>query len=129
MELERAFSFLYGKLRADSAMAGVAIYEDEAPGEADYPFVLISVQDADDVTGVNLSRCEVICTALVRVIGEGTDMARLVTLADRVDALLHGAQDGQSIVASRVRPFRASGWQNGVLYKNLGGFYQVEIGA
>lgn len=131
-ELDSAFTFVRQLLKNDATLAaavGGRIYEDQAPdGESPvYPLIIIAFGEPDDMTGVNGQRCGVSVETLVYVVGKGSSTA-LPLLADRIDALLHGAGGGQVITITRERPLRRSGWQDKVLYRNLGGAYRLEIG-
>jgi len=136
MEMEIGFEFLYQALVGDAQIVADVgagqVYEDEAPAEAVYPFIVIGMgESGQDAVGANNQRCMVVCSALVRVVGLGNDMVRLKRVCARVDAVLHGASGmmgGHMVMTTRERPFRSSGWVGNVLYKNLGGFYRVEIG-
>jgi hypothetical protein len=142
MELESGFEFVYKTLTEDAQIALLTagqVFEDEAPKEASYPFIVITLQDPEDIQGVNLTRCMVTCTALVRVVGRASEMERMIEIANRVDCALQGASgsisvpepggERREVMVVRERPFRSSGWVGDVLFKNLGGFYRVEIGA
>lgn len=132
MELESGYAFLDATLKAAVGLDGISIHEDEAPGKQAYPFIVISLEDAEDVTGVNNQRAMVMATALVRVVGLATDMTRLETLAAAIDAALDGASgesDGRPVLVTRERPLRTGGMVGDVMYKNLGGWYHLEIGA
>lgn len=134
MEVDSAFSFMYTTLTADTLlMADVtAVYEDVAPANAAYPFVILSLQDAEDVIGVNLTRTSVLCNILAVVVGLGTDMTRIKRASARMDYLLHaakGTQDARQVLAYRIKPYRAGGWEGTTPYKNLGGVYRLEVSA
>ena len=114
MEIDSAFSFMYSRLTADTQlMADVtAVYEDVAPANAAYPFVILSLQDAEDVIAVNLNRNGILCNILAVVVGLGTDMTRVKRASARMDYLLHdatGTQDAREVLSYRIKPYRAGG--------------------
>ena len=134
MEVDSALSFLAARLTADATlMADVtAVYEDVAHSAAVYPFIVLSLQDAEDVIGVNLTRTSVLCNVLARVVGLGTDMTRLKRASARMDYLLHdatGTQDARQVLSYRIKPYRAGGFEGTIPYKNLGGVYRLEVSA
>jgi hypothetical protein len=133
METQTIYDYLYQPLAANvtvQADCGGRVYEDEAPGEADYPFVIISLLSPEDITGVNNARCSVTSEVLVRAVGLGNDMARLIRVGNAIDEELSNHAGGSGVATiTRLRPFRTSGYENGILFKNLGGIYAVETGA
>lgn len=133
METQTIYDFFYQKLAANSVIQADCngrIYEDEAPQEADYPFITLSILSIEDITSINNARCSVSGEVLVKVVGLGNDMARLTRLDNAIDAVLQNHAGGDGVVTvTRVQPYRVGGYENGVLYKNLGGIYAVETGA
>lgn len=134
MEVDSALSFLAARLTADTQLMAdiTAVYEDVAHSAAVYPFIVLSLQDAEDVIGVNLTRTSVQCNVLARVVGLGTDMTRLKRASARMDYLLHGAtgtQDARQVLSYRIKPYRAGGFEGTIPYKNLGGVYRLEVSA
>jgi hypothetical protein len=133
MEVDAGIDYLINVLSHDSQMVtltGGQVYEEEAPREATWPFVILSMRGAEDVSGANDQRCMVTTDMLVYVVGLATDMTNLQSAADRLDALLQNSSGVLPVLhISRMQPYRASGWVGDVQFKNLGGFYRLEIGA
>lgn len=132
METQTAYDFIHNQLVVNSTIitdiAG-RIYEEVAPLDAVYPFIIVSILPNTDTVGANNARCVTNLEALVYAVGLGSDMTRLIRIADAIDTVLHNNTSSQTVAITRIRPHRLSGWDQGIYYKNLGGAYAVEIGA
>lgn len=138
-ELALTEQWLYGRLAADAALIAevggalaTRIYADVAPLGTASPWVVFQLQTPQaDTRGVGNVRILTNGQYLVRGIAASTDLTRLDTIAERIDALLNhvqGAITGLTVVASyRIRPFRLTEIVDGVSYLHLGGLYQLLV--
>ena len=144
-----AEAFLSSVLKADATLKGVTalggeyIYRNRAPQTAEAPFVIYSVQSADDVNTANADRMFARLLFQVRVVGRlvGTELqnaSRVRVAANRVDALLKDIRRQAYTVDSVTYYFNV--WRESGLpgreepgltadewFRSYGGFYRVEI--
>jgi len=126
--------WLYSLLSTDATLLGAApggVHADAAPRGTAFPLVIIALQDATDGMSFNGTRILVRATYQVKVVGQGASYSALDTAAGRIDALLHRASGSVSggVIYScvRVEPFRYREDLDGIEYRHLGGFYEIQV--
>lgn len=126
-------NWIRATLAADATIAGLVgtrIYEGVAPQPATFPLILVTVFDNPDLRGVGAARIVGVHEALVRAADKSTTYAgTLQTLAERIDALLHGKEgatspSGRVVACSRLAPASMVEVADGVTYRYLGGRYR-----
>lgn len=126
-------SWLYQTLHGDAVLLGLIsdVYADVAPPPAVLPFLVYSLQDADDVITVNGLRIMTAATYQVRVVTDSESYGTIKTAVERADSLLHrsSGEAAGGIVISCVReaPIRYTELVSGKLYRHLGGFYRLQV--
>jgi hypothetical protein len=134
-ELSRVDEFLYARLTADAALVAAAtggIHADLAPQGTTSPWVIFQFQGGADVAGVNPStRILVNGLWVVKGVVEAeTYQGVAQAIADRIDAVLHGASGsvaGLTIEScAREAPLRyVELLEGGPQVRHLGGQYRV----
>lgn len=135
-ETSAAEKWIYSKLAADAALTaivGTRIYHDRIPQDVanPYPCVVFAYQSGRDVRGVGAWRAWSNLLYVVRGIDETEDyLGNLQTIANRIDAVLHGASgttsEGTVWASVREEPFRMSEeGPGGRIFGHLGGIYRV----
>lgn len=138
-ELSVAATWIYETLAGDSTLvAAIAsapgrdepgIYDEKAEQGATFPHVIFQDNGPDDVLGVGARRLIQSGEWLVRVVGQTRSYESLVTIADRIDTLLHlqdGSVSGGAVEGChRERPFRMAYDVEGKPYREMGGFYHL----
>lgn len=137
MEIVRGLVWIVGLLKADSTLMALAtggVHNSEAPRKTACPYVIVNHQAARDSMGLGTVRVVSHLTYLVKAVGEGQNYIALEPLADRIDALLHGASgevaglDGagaELLSCVRVAPVAYPETQEGQPFRHLGGLYQI----
>jgi hypothetical protein len=142
-EVLRSDKWIYGILSADATLiaelaadvendALAAVYMDEAPEGATYPFLIMQMLSDIDVKGIGAEVVIVDAVYQIRWVGETESYQDAKTALDRVDVLLHkqtGTQDDATITAcsrdgTRVR-FKET--TNGRHYRHRGVNYRVLV--
>lgn len=138
IEVTRLLRWLDTTLKGDSTLAGLIggrIYFGVAPQGAQYPLVRVLYDAADDLDGLGAARIWSDGEIAVVAIGQTASPLALEAIADRLDALLHGASatldpvEIYSIVRTRPIWRTAPAGTTGVIYSQLGGTYSVQVGA
>lgn len=128
--------WLYGYLAGDSALGaivGARIYEGVAPNGAAYPYVRFDFVDpGTDVIVQGLTRSRVNMVIKVRAIGKEVPFSALTAAADRIEALFQAKSEYLVAQAARITAWREQAvrdydLQDGVMYRHLGGQYQVGV--
>lgn len=126
--------WLYGVLSADSMLAGLVstrIYSYLTPTGAGFPSIVYAYQGSMDVVAVGGIRIMNSGMYLVKAITQDNSMVGAAkSIADRIDALLHGQQFGVvtgGIVLACVReyPIAYVEYLNGLRYNHCGGIFRV----
>lgn len=124
--------WLYGVLVNDaqlSALVGGRIFSYVAPLTATTPFVVFNHQAGTDVRGVGTVRVMTSLVYQVKVVGQGESVRSLKPIADRIDALLHGASgsvaDGTVLTCVREQQVAYAEVDEGVRYNHLGGLWRI----
>lgn len=129
--------WLYTVMAADAQLAavvGTRIYSDLAPGGttgAVLPMVVYQMQAANDLMVVGSARVWANALFLVRGVAQRVSYdGDLITMADRIDAVLHGASgsnaEGNVWECVREREFRLTEvGADGRQYRHLGGLYRI----
>lgn len=138
-------SWLYSTLAADSAGAGSLgvlstditsrIYDSLADqAQSEFPIILFGLQVArDDLVLNNRRRVWAEYLWQVKVIGKNHAYSELTDLASRIDTLIDRGQGtptgGKVITCSRERTLRYAEETDGLIYRHLGGLYQIIVQA
>jgi hypothetical protein len=141
-ETTRIDQWLTAALLADAQLAaivGTKVFSGMAPRESTWPVVVFQfLGGSDTATGAGVNRIMHRGVYMVKGVTEGPSYGPpLQTIADRIDAVLHGKPDpGSMIVASvggasilssvREQPFRLEEEIDGRHYRSLGGFYRIQ---
>lgn len=139
-ELSVAATWIYETLAGDATLVALiasapgrpgdpGIYDEKAEQGAAFPLVLFQDNNPEDVLGVGARRLMQSGEWLVRVVGQTRSYESLVTIADRIDTLLHlqdGSVSGGAVEGChRERPYRLAYDVEGVEYREMGGFYYL----
>lgn len=137
METVRAEAWLYGLLTGDTALAALVdsrVYSGAAPQGATLPCVIINHQSGRDVLGVGTVRVMSRLAYLVKAVGRCQSYLALEPIADRIDAVLHGASGAvagiegagaELLACTRTMTVAYAEMDEGVQYRHLGGLYQI----
>lgn len=126
--------WLYTVLAADvslAAVVGTRIYSDLAPAGTTLPMVVYQMQATNDLMVVGSARVWANALFLVRGVAQRVSYdGDLITMADRIDAVLHGASgsnvEGNVWECVREREFRLTEvGADGRQYRHLGGLYRI----
>ena len=129
-----AAAWLYSTLAGDVTLAGLVgtrIYEDIRPANVStFPYIVFQLQSpGSDLMVVGTARVWVPLLYTVRGIAQGRSYGgNLASIADRIDALLHGKQadvSGGRVQSYRERPFRLPERTSEIDYRHLGGEYRI----
>jgi uncharacterized membrane protein YjdF len=111
-----------------SGMVGGRITGDDYPTDWVNPLVQYEMSSTRDTYGVGAVRIATHSVYVVKVIGEGSSYAPLRPIAQRIDALLHGARQTTAyghIEIWREAVVRYPETVVGVRHRHLGGMYRV----
>jgi len=133
-----AGSAIYSRLSGDATLTtltggSVAIYYGVAPSQAQAPYVTMQLADGDD-TRVFGARATVRERWLIKGWCEGSSHLAAKRIADRVDALLDEYDlvvgGGTAMACRRIAQLPdLSEEENGVVYRQAGGRYELEVRA
>lgn len=135
-EIGRAQKWIYGKLAADTDIAGVLgarIYADQAPKEAAAPYIVFGLQGGYDTRGLGTVRIQTNPVFQIKVICAGSPTAAVRLVADRIDVLFQEAvtEKSESYVFSsrREQPLHyvESDPGSASRYTHTGGLYRLVI--
>lgn len=130
------FTWLYSTLTNDSQLPSLVpggVWRSLAPPETQTPFIVMSLQSANDVVSMNGFRIIVDCTYLLKVVGPASETATIMNAADRLDALIGSpptsgtTSDGAVLSSLRKSPLSIDELVNGELFLNQGGLYDLII--
>jgi hypothetical protein len=129
-EIEFVERWLYTTLADDTTFAGTGIYSTVAPPTATYPLIVFAALGTDDVLGAGAERIFVRGEWKVVAVGRTNSYQSLVSLANRIDTLLHRAtfssSSGNVYACVRIAPFSLTEQgEQGVTYRQLGGIYRI----
>jgi hypothetical protein len=132
-ELARAEAWLYATLSADTALAalvGTRIFAESAPDKTVFPFVTFNWMAGHDVNIIEQFRILTHALYLVKGIDEGRSITTLKSIADRIDAVLHGKEqivigDATLLMCNREQPFSMAETTDGKEYRHRGGQYRL----
>lgn len=115
-------------------LVGSRIYNQYAPTNADYPFIIFQQQTLRDVRGVGGVRIMVDSLYVVKGISQGNDFAQLGVLATAIDTALNippgGSVTGGYVMASvREEPFALTEVEDGKQFRHMGGIYRIHAQA
>lgn len=132
IETARVDRWLYERLAGDATLSGLVggrIYAFVAPQGTAFPFVVFAHQGGHDVLGVGPARVMVSLLYQVKAVGQTAAVADLQPVADRIDALLHGASgavpDGTILACVREQAIEEAEVDDGVQYRHVGGLYRL----
>lgn len=135
-EIARAFEWLYDTLTEDSTLAtlvGARVYRGVAPQGEARPCVVYNAAAGHDVMTVGTARVITHVVVTVKAVGRNTDYAALKSVADALDAALHGARGSASgaLVLScyREMPLDYIEHTQTETYAHLGGQYRLLVQA
>lgn len=134
-ETQIAEEWLYSVLKNDGTLNGVSllngqrIYNEVAPQNAAFPYVVFGLRSATDLDKNN-GRLLTDTLYSVKVVGQSSSFAQLSAIFSRIDELLHLAQgtvtSGRVIASSREEVFKyVENGDGGVLYHHLGGYFRI----
>ncbi len=138
-ETFRAEQWLYALLTGDGGAGGVntlvsgRIYAYIATSGAVFPLVVYSHQGSRDVRGVGPTRIMASLVYQVKVIGKGSaaGFGAIKAVADRIDALLQGANgsvvDGRVLSCVREQGISYVEQDAVDVYSHLGGLYRLQV--
>lgn len=129
-------AWLDATLRNDAILAslvGNRIYNMLAPPEAALPLIVWSYQGGADLMALGANRILANVLYQVKAIAQGFSFTTLRAIADRCDALLHGARGtvtGGFILSSvREQIVQFTEVEEGIPYRHLGGLYRIQVQA
>ena len=135
---DAAGSAIYSRLSGDATLTtltggSVAIYYGVAPSQAQAPYVTMQLADGDD-TRVFGARATIRERWLIKGWCEGSSHLAAKRIADRVDALLDEYDlvvgGGTAMACRRIAQLPdLSEEENGVVYRQAGGRYELEVRA
>jgi len=135
-ELTASETWLYSVLAGDATLADLIadrVSEWPAPRDMAYPLVTYQFQNGHDTPGVSGVRIMTHETYLIRAIGRGGSYTDLKPIAKRIDELLQresgATADGQVLSCVREQPYKLTYVDSGIFYKELGGFYHLQVSA
>lgn len=133
--------WLTGVLKADPTLTGLVaqrVYVDEAPDSATSPMIVFSDQANADVTALGGVRVMNDSERLIRVLGEGhRGYDALDPIAARVEVVLGNVRNVEVSAGIPAAPigmieacyrrsiYRRAYADNGVRYREVGGFYRI----
>ncbi len=132
-EVVLGYDWIQATLLADVDVSAITtdIYQDRAPKDATYPFIVIQSQLSTDVMGVGTSRIITDSMFIVKSIAQSETYTPLIPLSKAIDIALHGATGslaGGSVFACiRDESFRFSETEDGDHFKHLGGVYKLQL--
>ena len=133
-ELTLAGKWLYGRLTADTTLAGLVsnrVYDTRAGNV--YPSIVFQYQGGADALGVGARRLQVNALYVIRAVDKTASFVAIAPIADRIDDLLH-RQDAPVVIGGvtlgyigcyRVQPFALAETSDDVEYRHLGGIYRL----
>lgn len=130
LEIEK---WLYETLSGDAmitAQVSTRIYSYQAPAGAAMPFILYSFQGGSDLNSLGSVRSLSGPLYQVKVVGLGSSMAALKTVADRIDALLQGATKLSAQIVLRCLREQSISYpetDGDARFNHLGGLYRVIV--
>jgi hypothetical protein len=135
-ETNAAEKWIYATLAADATLTGLVgtrIYRNRVPQDvtSPYPCVVFAYLSGRDRRGVGTWRAWSNTLYVVRGIDETENsLGPLKTVADRIDAVLHGASgatsEGTVWAAVREEPYSLSEeGPGGRIFEHLGGIYRI----
>jgi hypothetical protein len=134
MEGMRAIQWLVTKLSGDATITANAtggIFRGQAPSGTGLPFMIIQQQGSRDVDGAPGFRFFTEQVIVVKAIGRSTQDTTLVTIMDRVDALIQrgsGTASGSTIYQClREQEIIFDEEAGGVLMTTIGGQYRIWV--
>jgi len=133
LESSAAAQFIYTKLAADSALTAIVgsrIYDQEAPQNATYPYVVFSFLSGVDLPVAGGGRLWSNMLFLVEAVGHVSSFGgNLGTAAARIDAVLQASNgsvtDGTISACVREENFRMVEELAGEQYRRIGGRYRI----
>lgn len=132
IESVRIEQWLTATLMGDATLAaavGTRCYGYLAPQKATYPLLLFNLMDGDDVMGVGTARVMFTGLYQIKAVGQGPSFTAIKAIADRIDAVLHGATgsvvDGAILACTRERPIAYVEVSGETQYRHLGGLYRI----
>lgn len=135
IESTRIDRWIYATLSSDAtvvASVGTRIYRDVPPQGAAYPLIVYQEQPfVDDLVGLGGIRILTSALYLIKGIAKGESFIALEPVMDRVDTLIHAkagsTSDATILSCVRERPYSITYEDMGVKYKQLGGFYRIQV--
>lgn len=134
-----AQQYLHDRLDADAALSGMVngVWLRSMPQTAPLPAIKIDRQDGTDLMVVGLARVWSDMSFLVRGVvhwrgGGQPDWTDVRAIGDRIDALLHGHEGQDTVVAVhsfREEPFTDETVEGGDLFLHCGGIFRVRARA
>lgn len=129
METITVERWLYQVLTGDTELTnlvGDRIYSTIAPLDAAFPYVVYQTQAGSDVQGVGTARIMSDLSMVVKGVDQGQSFVNLEAIANRIDAVLHGAQGSGGVLGCvRVQPLAYVEIVDSIQYRHLGGIYQI----
>lgn len=113
-----------------TGMVGARIYSEAAPQGAACPHIVFSLRTGRDTKGVNKKRLLTQANYVIKVVSSGQTYSGMTEIAERMDTVLEQARpvvDGQRLIITREQPIGYAEPTNGVLFRHLGGLYQVTV--
>jgi hypothetical protein len=128
--IETAILDTLGNDETLAGMVGDRIYSDLAPQGALCPHVVFQYRAGRDTKGVNKKRLLTQANYAVKVVSSGQTYAGIAEIAERLDTVLEQAKpvvDGQRLAFTREQPIGYAETANGLVFRHLGGLYQVTV--
>ncbi len=134
-ELAIAEQWLYETLSGDAQLAAAAVggvWLDTAPSDTPYPYVTFQfIPGSQDLKTANAIRIWANTLWLVKATAKVGAHGALVTIANRIDAVLHlgtgTVGTGRVYWCERESPFSQPITENGVQYRQVGGLYRIRV--
>jgi hypothetical protein len=132
-ELSAIESALLDSLGNDTVLAGMVgdrIYSEIAPQGVACPYLVFTHRTGRDTKAVNKKRLLTQANYVIKVVSSGQTYSGITEIAERMDTILEQARpvvDGQRVIFTREQPIGYAETSNGMLFRHLGGLYQVTI--
>jgi primosomal replication protein N len=128
--IETALLDILGNDTVLAGMVGDRIYSEVAPQGVACPYIVFTHRTGRDTKAVNKKRLLTQANYVIKVVSSGQTYSGITEIAEQMDTILEQARpvvDGQRVIFTREQPIGYAETSNGMLFRHLGGLYQVTI--